>query len=187
MIHWFYTMPRVILHCSAKPITLSMDWSAQSKSALLSETGLSTTRISRVSAVTHASKRLSCGSHPYKHCNSIMFVSVHTTLFTLLLRRGEFLEAQIIPERIDIGSSRSSAAGSRLTMASCIPCFTSHVPRSCSSGRHSSNSDKSSATCLESRMWRASPQSITRRAIFKPAPARFVRPVTSTTPLTGPL
>ena len=46
-----------------------------------------------------------------------MFVSVRTTLFTLLLRRGDFLEEQIIPERIDIGSSRSSAAGNRLTMA----------------------------------------------------------------------
>ena len=49
--------PRVILRCSAKPITLSMDWSVQSKPGLLSETGSSTTRMSIVSAIIHAFRR----------------------------------------------------------------------------------------------------------------------------------
>src|SRR5204862_8185317 len=47
------------------------------------------------------------------------------------------------------------------------PCFTSHVPRSCRSGRHCSYSSRSSATCFESKMWPALPQSITRCAMFR--------------------
>ena len=48
------------------------------------------------------------------------------------------------------------------------PCFTSHAPRSCRSGRHCSYSSRSSATCLERRMCPASPQSITRCAMLMP-------------------
>ena len=58
MIPWSYTMPHVIWHCSAKVNALSTDSNVRSKQVLLWETGLNTTRISRVSAVTHASKRL---------------------------------------------------------------------------------------------------------------------------------
>ena len=56
-----------------------------------------------------------------------------------------------------------------------------------SSGRQRSSCSRSSATCLDSRMCPASPQSITRCAMLMPAPAMVARSLTSAISLTGPL
>ena len=53
----FCIMPPVIGHCSAKMIALSMGLNVRLRRALRWQTGFNTTRISGVSAVTHASKR----------------------------------------------------------------------------------------------------------------------------------
>src|SRR6476469_9395093 len=49
----------------------------------------------------------------------------------------------------------------KLARATRTPCFTSAESRSCKQGCHSLYCARSSATRLESRMWPASPQSIT--------------------------
>src|SRR6267154_1413479 len=68
-----------------------------------------------------------------------------------------------------------------------VPCLTVHSPRSCKYGRHCRDCARSSAACFDTRMCPASPQSITLCAVLIPAPATFIRSLTSRTSLTGPL
>src|SRR5438034_851626 len=67
------------------------------------------------------------------------------------------------------------------------PCFTLYSPRSYRYGFQRRDWTKSSTTCLDTRIWPASPQSRTRCATFIPDPAMFVSSLTSVTRLTGPL
>src|SRR5438552_10496291 len=65
--------------------------------------------------------------------------------------------------------------------------FNLALPRSCKQGRQRSSCSRSSATCFESKMWPASPQSMMRWAMLIPAPVTFMRLFTSITSFRRPL